>query len=61
MCSTNSGDVSPASQQSGPGVAWANLRQPGPLGWKLQRLFANTATKLVRGQRCCGNDGEPGC
>jgi hypothetical protein len=35
--------------------------QPGPLGWKLQRLFANTWKKFRTGERCCGNDGEPGC
>jgi hypothetical protein len=38
-----------------------NWQQPGPLGWKLRRLVANTAIKVVRRQRCCGNGGEPGC
>jgi hypothetical protein len=47
--------------ENGPSIAWANLMQPGPLGWKLQRFFANTYTKFRHGQPCCGNDGEPGC
>jgi hypothetical protein len=57
MCS--SADQHPP--ESGPRIAWANLMQPGPLGWKLQRLFANTWKKFRTGERCCGNDGEPGC
>jgi hypothetical protein len=40
---------------------WANLTQPGPLGWKLQRVLVNTAIKISRRQSCCGNGGEPGC
>jgi len=39
----------------------ANLRQPGPLGWKIQRVIVNEAIKLVRRQTCCGHAGEPGC
>ena len=58
MCSTHAHDDEP---HSSPGAAWANLRQPGPLGWKIRRFFANTATKIARGQSCCGNGGEPGC
>jgi hypothetical protein len=58
MCSTHEQDGEP---HSSPSAAWANLRQPGPLGWKLQRFFVNTATKIVRRQSCCGNGGEPGC
>jgi hypothetical protein len=57
MCS--SGDQHPP--ESGPRIAWANLMQSGPLGWKLQRFFANTYTKFRHRQPCCGNDGEPGC
>jgi hypothetical protein len=44
-----------------PRAALGNFRQPGPLGWKLRRLLANTATKIVKRQNCCGNAGEPGC
>jgi hypothetical protein len=61
MCSTNAGDEPHAHGHSSPSAAWANLSQPGPLGWKLRRFFANTATKIARRQTCCGNDGEPGC
>jgi hypothetical protein len=55
MCSTNDGEQQPAQ------ALWANLRQPGPFGWKLRRALANTAIKVVRRQSCCGHDGEPGC
>jgi predicted metal-binding membrane protein len=61
MCSPNdSGDAThaPAASLS---AMWANLRQPGPLGWKLQRLLANTAIKVGQRQGCCGHAGEPGC
>jgi hypothetical protein len=58
MCST--GHPEPETPHSAQ-ILWANLMQPGPLGWKLQRFFANTFTKISRGQQCCGNDGEPGC
>jgi len=61
MCSPNAGDASHGGQHPSPRAAWANLQQPGPLGWKLRRFFANTATKIVRRQACCGNGGEPGC
>jgi hypothetical protein len=61
MCSTSGGDDSSHEPQAGPRQSWANLTQPGPLGWKLQRLVANTFTKLLKGQSCCGNHGEPGC
>jgi hypothetical protein len=44
-----------------PGTFAANLRQPGPLGWKVQRFIANMTIKIVRRQQCCGNGGEPGC
>jgi hypothetical protein len=40
---------------------WANLRQPGPLDWKVRRFAANMATKIRRRQACCGHPGEPGC
>jgi len=42
-------------------VFLANWRQPGPLGWKLQRLVVNLSIKVWRRQRCCGHAGEPGC
>jgi hypothetical protein len=42
-------------------ASWQNLRQPGALGWKLRRLLANTASKVVHRQSCCGHPGEPGC
>ena len=45
----------------GPSYFIANMRQPGPIGWKLRRLWANTATKITKRQQCCGNAGEPGC
>jgi hypothetical protein len=45
----------------GPATFVHNLRQPGPIGWKLRRLFVNMAIKVIRRQRCCGNGGEPGC
>jgi hypothetical protein len=62
MCTTHAGDHDQADLQPlGPSYFFANLRQPGPLGWKLRRTLANTATKLIRLQRCCGNGGEPGC
>jgi hypothetical protein len=60
MCSPNAADHSPG-QQPAPNAALANWRQPGLLSWKLQRTVANTWTKIVRRQRCCGNGGEPGC
>lgn len=41
--------------------SWTNLRQPGPLGWKLKRFFANNASKLAHRRNCCGHPGEPGC
>jgi uncharacterized membrane protein YeiB len=42
-------------------AVWANLRQPGPLEWKVRRVLANTRTKILRRQTCCGHPGEPGC
>jgi hypothetical protein len=60
MCSPNAGDHS-HGHQSSPNAALANWNQPGPLSWKVQRTLANTWTKIVRRQRCCGNLGEPGC
>ena len=45
----------------GPSYLLANLRQPGPLGWKLQRLAANMWIKVSHRQQCCGHPGEPGC
>jgi hypothetical protein len=60
MCATHSHD-DPQGDQRGPNQLIANLRQPGPLGWKLQRLFVNTWTKIAHRQVCCGHPGEPGC
>jgi len=34
-------------------------RPTWPLGWKLQRLVANTFTKLSKAQCCRRNHGEP--
>jgi hypothetical protein len=60
MCAPDASGHSPHDEPvSNPFLA--NWRQPGPLSWKLQRLFVNTWTKISRGQRCCGNLGEPGC
>ena len=61
MCSTNDGDRQFEEQKPSPRASWANLTQPGPIGWKLRRFFANTSIKVVRRQRCCGHPGEPGC
>jgi hypothetical protein len=61
MCSTSDGDDSSQEPHASPRQLRANLTQPGPLGWKLRRLVANTFTKLSKGQNCCGNLGEPGC
>jgi hypothetical protein len=60
MCSPDASGHSPHDAQ-GPNALMANWNQPGPLGWKLQRAFVNTWIKISRGQRCCGNLGEPGC
>ena len=61
MCSTHEADRTPEEPGPSPQTLWANLRQPGPLGWKIRRALANTATKVVHRQSCCGHDGEPGC
>ena len=45
----------------GPAALLANLRQPGPLSWKVQRVVANIGFKIVHRQSCCGHPGEPGC
>lgn len=42
-------------------ASWNNLKQPGPLGWKVRRTLANNMTKLLHRQSCCGHPGEPGC
>src|SRR5438445_12358457 len=57
MCATHSSD----DQPRGPNYLLANLRQPGPWRWKLERVLANTAIKFSRRQPCCGYPGEPGC
>ena len=56
MCATHAPDG-----ERGPNAFMANLRQPGPLSWKLQRLIANMGFKVSHAQRCCGKAGEPGC
>jgi hypothetical protein len=61
MCDTHPPEDDSAPQRIGPSEFVRNLRQPGPLGWKLRRLLANTAIKVSHGQRCCGHAGEPGC
>jgi hypothetical protein len=62
MCANHPADESaPHDAQIGPRYALANLRQPGPLGWKIKRTLANTGIKLWRRQHCCGHAGEPGC
>lgn len=61
MCANHSADPQPEHDQFGPGYFVRNLRQPGPLGWKLRRTLANTWIKISRGQHCCGHAGEPGC
>jgi len=57
MCATHSGD----DQPRGPNYLLANLRQPGPWRWKLERALANMWIKVSRSQQCCGHPGEPGC
>jgi hypothetical protein len=61
MCASHSPDEPRDAEPFGPGYFLANLRQPGPLSWKLRRVWANTATKITKRQHCCGNAGEPGC
>jgi hypothetical protein len=61
MCATHPPDPQPPEHQRGPGQFVRNLRQPGPLGWKLRRLVTNMGIKIAHGQRCCGHAGEPGC
>jgi hypothetical protein len=48
-------------ERPSPSALLANLRQPGPLSWKLQRALANMGFKITHAQRCCGRPGEPGC
>ena len=38
-----------------------NLRQPGPLSWKLRRIWVNLGIRVSQRQNCCGNAGERGC
>jgi hypothetical protein len=60
MCANHSAEPAPP-EPFGPSYFLANLRQPGPLGWKLRRILANTGIKITQRQHCCGNAGEPGC
>jgi hypothetical protein len=61
MCATHSTGPEGPQEPVGTRYFMANLRQPGPLGWKVRRVLANNWIKLRRGQHCCGNAGEPGC
>jgi len=62
MCTGHSTDQQPPEQpRIGMNYFLVNLRQPGPLGWKIRRVLANNAFKIAHGQPCCGNRGEPGC
>ena len=61
MCTTSNDGDGTEEQQPSLRTSWANLTQPGPWGWKLRRLVANTAIKARRRQPCCGHAGEPGC
>jgi hypothetical protein len=38
-----------------------NLRQPMPLGRKLELIVRNNWLKIQTRSDCCGNYGEPGC
>jgi hypothetical protein len=38
-----------------------NLEQPMPMPEKLRKLTRNLWRRVVLGQTCCGNHGEPGC
>jgi hypothetical protein len=38
-----------------------NLRQPMPLGRKLQLFLRNNLIKVRTRSSCCGNYGQPGC
>jgi hypothetical protein len=61
MCATHPPSDPEPDQPFGPSYFMANLRQPGPLGWKLQRLWANFGVRVSQRQNCCGHAGEPGC
>jgi hypothetical protein len=60
MCTSHAAD-DPEPARLGPHALLANLRQPGPLSWKLQRLLTNNVIKITRRRSCCGHPGEPGC
>jgi len=38
-----------------------NLKAHMPFTRKLSLLIRNNATKILKGQTCCGHPGEPGC
>lgn len=61
MCANHTTDPEPPDEPWGPSYFLMNLRQPGPLGWKLRRVLANSGIKIARRAHCCGNAGEPGC
>lgn len=61
MCANHPTDPPPDAEPFGPRYFLDNLRQPGPFGWKLRRVLANTGIKIARRQQCCGHAGEPGC
>ncbi|HEX5690679.1 MAG TPA: hypothetical protein VFX76_11785 [Roseiflexaceae bacterium] len=43
------------------GDIFTNLSQPMPLSEKISKLTRNAWRRVVLGQACCGNHGEPGC
>jgi hypothetical protein len=61
MCANHQPTDPDPDQSFGPSYFTANLRQPGPLSWKLRRVWANLGVRLSQRQNCCGNAGEPGC
>jgi hypothetical protein len=56
-------DNKPENQdpQPSPSKAWANLRQPMPLGRKWRLFYRNLWIRIQTRQDCCGHPGQPGC
>ncbi len=64
MCATHHDHGQPDGEGEGrpnPRAVLRNLRQPGPLSWKVERWTANMLARVRRRSDCCGNAGEPGC
>jgi len=61
MCANHSPDEPQHNEPITPSYFITNLRQPGPLSWKLRRIWANLGIRVSQRQTCCGNGGEPGC